>query len=740
MAVHTHLGLLRTPQEIEQIVTTCVRAFDTADKPTRRVLSRLIGHLLASTQTPISRPAEPSKKNASKKDQQGSDEENSVSTPAATTTQTEVLSPESMLAILATHFHKATTHRRARIALAESYAALFTTLGRAWTESHYTTIAAHLLSLVDHPRLKAASVTMPAHTVQYERLLVRQIVGALLRQRTLSERGQIAAVRALASNYLSKYPAVMPGSVAPSPEILVVCLIETAALLDQLGNSPPPVQDALAEPLGALLAHPVYTVQVAAARTLCSFCSAAPNRLAPTVSSVLDQLQKDVSGLGNQGAPPDLGRRAAGRAKALAALLSLAPARPMYVSGELAAKVLESAVGMLKRSGEHPVQAAAVEVECAWGLISALTALGGTFVRAHLASLLALWRNAVPKVGARDSGGGRSVEEWAFLLHVRGSAVGALGAFLESCGPGVGGSGGLVTLDVGRRLTTLLSNALGFANAAHTYLGSLEHESPAVLGLGLGLRELEHVLRARTFECFSLLGCGALADSAQTELLKSAIGIFAGAGVGGGVGAMQAAIASAAGEAGDGYVWGVSSLAVGVDEERKDRDSVEEELDRLVRPQHIRLFNVLSVIIMQLTQPILGSLENNPLLLCSPSRRGEAWPRPPPPATALTDAAINLFVSLLPTQQDPASVQSCVSLLVESSRPPRTAGRRAAIQLNTAVALARMLRHANEGAGRKARENLGSSNVVGPLSELLQVRPASILDFHDIDLICRAQF
>ncbi|KAF8593619.1 hypothetical protein BDV93DRAFT_566321 [Ceratobasidium sp. AG-I] len=63
LAVHTHLGLLRTPQEIEQIVTTCVRAFDTADKPTRRVLSRLIGHLLASTQTPISRPAETSKKN-----------------------------------------------------------------------------------------------------------------------------------------------------------------------------------------------------------------------------------------------------------------------------------------------------------------------------------------------------------------------------------------------------------------------------------------------------------------------------------------------------------------------------------------------------------------------------------------------------------------------------------------------------------------------------------------------------
>jgi hypothetical protein len=167
--------------------------------------------------------------------------------------------------------------------------------------------------------------------------------------------------------------------------------------------------------------------------------------------------------------------------------------------------VPDSAVGMLKRSGEHAVHAAAVEVECAWGLISALTALGGTFVRAHLASLLALWRKALPKVGVRDSAGGRSAEEWAFLLHVRGSTVGALAAFLESCGPKASARAGLVTLDVGRRLTTLLNNTLGFANAAHTYLAPLEHEPPRVLGLGLGLCKLAPVLRARTFECFSLL-------------------------------------------------------------------------------------------------------------------------------------------------------------------------------------------------------------------------------------------
>ncbi|CAE6356393.1 unnamed protein product [Rhizoctonia solani] len=707
LALHAHLGQLRSPQEIEQILGLCVKSFDTSDKPTRRALSRLIGSLLSSTQTPVARPQEPAKKGGQKKDQPGSDDD----TPSHATTagQIEVLSADAMLNLLATQFHKPSTHRRARVGIAECYSALFVTLGRAWVESHYSLIASHLLKLLDHPRLRTAGPVMPVNNVRYERLLARQIVGALLRQRTLSERGQIAAVRALSTDYLAKWPAVMPGNVSPTPDVLVACLREIAALLDQLGNAPPPVQEALADPLVALSAHPRHSVQVAAAWTLRAFCNAAPNRLALTVSNVLEQLQKDVSGLGNSAAPADIGRRAVGKAKALAALLALAPTRPLYVSGELAAKVLECAVSMLKKSGEHAVHIASVEVECAWGLISALTSLGGVFVRGHLASLLALWRNAIPKVSARDSSNsGRSVEEWGFLLHVRGSAVGALAAFLESCGPHIATAGGLVTLDVGRRLTTLLSNALAFANAATTYFASLEADSQgtaAIGGIGLSLRDLESNLRTRTLICFSLLGFSALSDSAQADLIKGTISIFAGPGAGN---TMQAAIATAAGlslsESGDGYTWGLSSLAAETEEKNMDRDNVEEELNRL------------------LTQPILGSLEHNPLMLSSATTRGATWPQPPPPATAIVNAAITLFASLLPTQEH-SSVYSNVQFLIESCRSSkldRNAGRKAAVLVNTAVALTRTLRIATETGGRKARDNIGNPTVVGPLSELLQ--------------------
>jgi len=58
----------------------------------------------------------------------------------------------------------------------------------------------------------------------------------------LSEQGQISAIQELANTYLKRWPAMMPGQMAPSSLALVVILKEVAGLLQQLGNAPPPVQ------------------------------------------------------------------------------------------------------------------------------------------------------------------------------------------------------------------------------------------------------------------------------------------------------------------------------------------------------------------------------------------------------------------------------------------------------------------------------------------------------------------
>jgi hypothetical protein len=52
LALHTHLGLAQSPQEIEQIITACVKSFDSTDKPTRRSLSGLSGAFLPPLKHP----------------------------------------------------------------------------------------------------------------------------------------------------------------------------------------------------------------------------------------------------------------------------------------------------------------------------------------------------------------------------------------------------------------------------------------------------------------------------------------------------------------------------------------------------------------------------------------------------------------------------------------------------------------------------------------------------------------
>ena len=69
-------------------------------------------------------------------------------------------------------------------------------------------------------------------------ILLRDLIGI----RLLSEQGQIGAIQELSNSYLKKWPALMPGHIAPNPLTLVVVLKEVAGLLQQLGNAPPPVQ------------------------------------------------------------------------------------------------------------------------------------------------------------------------------------------------------------------------------------------------------------------------------------------------------------------------------------------------------------------------------------------------------------------------------------------------------------------------------------------------------------------
>ena len=323
-------------------------------------------------------------------------------------------------------------------------------------------------------------------------------------------------------------------------------------------------QDALAEPLINLLGHPSHSTRIAAAWCLRSFCYSTPLRLPKNVLLVMDLLQKDVSSITSPSTSTDVHRRTLGHAHGLAALFSIIPVRPLYVSYDLSAKVLDTAIQLLKRAGDHDLVIAGVEIETAWTCISSLMTLGPNFVRAHLSQLLVLWRNALPKPTSKDSSNGvtRSNADWTFLLRVRESALSAILSFLHHNSPV------LVTLDVARRLASLLSNGLLFANLFISQYREefVEHE---VVPTELSLPTREAMLRRRVFQCFSTLGFAALPESTQTALLQSTIALFASPDGYSGSSA-QAAIATSAGtftsiwQVVDGYAYGVNGADLGI--------------------------------------------------------------------------------------------------------------------------------------------------------------------------------
>jgi HEAT repeat-containing protein 5 len=223
-----------TVSEAEVIITLCTKSLEGADQVTRRSLARLVGHLLAITQTTFATSDISSK---GRKDE-GAKDDGIVSAAYASSEPKTLLTPLEMFAQLSAQFNKPNATRKTRIGIFDFYFALLNQLGAAFVEANYSLIVGHLMAeIVSNPRNSAT---------RYETLLVRHLVCILLRDvmgvRMLSEQGQLAAIQELSKSYLKRWPAMMPGQVAPSSPVLGIALKEVASLLPQLGNAPPPVQ------------------------------------------------------------------------------------------------------------------------------------------------------------------------------------------------------------------------------------------------------------------------------------------------------------------------------------------------------------------------------------------------------------------------------------------------------------------------------------------------------------------
>lgn len=239
-----------TSSEIDSLLFQCVKSLDGADQFTRHSHAQLIGHILAASQIERAIPSPETPKNTTKdpnSDGRQIDEDDANITSGAAEATKPLLTPQEMFILLSTQFNKPGTSRRAKIGMFDFYAALLTKLGSGFCEANFSLIASHLFSeIISHSRLTTPNPNVSMGALRYEKLLVRTLVGILLRDlvgvRMLSEQGQIAAIQELANVYLKRWPPMMPGQVAPSPAVFVCVLKEIAGLLQQLGNAPPPVQ------------------------------------------------------------------------------------------------------------------------------------------------------------------------------------------------------------------------------------------------------------------------------------------------------------------------------------------------------------------------------------------------------------------------------------------------------------------------------------------------------------------
>jgi hypothetical protein len=124
--------------------------------------------------------------------------------------------------------------------------------------------------------------------------------------------------------------------------------------------------------------------------------------------------------------------------------------------------------------------------------------------------------------------------------------------------------------------------------------------------------------------------------------------------------------------------------------------------------------------------PILRSAEHDPLSICqSRDLTTESfWPEFAPPLTQVVDAALALFARLLPLQ-DSASAARLLTFMIDSVKSPKydkNVGRKAAVQVNAAIAILLAMRQAMASPSKHVREVFGSTAVTTPLSSFLKVR------------------
>ena len=591
------------------------------------------------------------------------------------------LSFSDIFRILCSQYVKSSTSIRVRTAIGMCIGKILKKLGEKVVEQNYTQILESLAAEM----LGHSSINSNRYRLLVSRRLSDTVLQDVVGRDILSEAGQVTAAKTLINNFLKNYPQALKERPEPSKHTLCLALGALSGLIRSLGSASNDFADACRDGLlQHALQHPSYTVQIHASACIKTFVLACPQQLLNCMSVCMNSVGRELQHLGGHRNSP---RRCLSFAHGLAASLSASPMRPLHGSVEINNRVFTMATGLLKSSGKSELRMASTQIQVAWILISGLMPLGPNFVKIHLSQLLLLWKNALPKPLGRDNTAHRSFLEASFLCHVRECALGSILTFLEY-------NSRLLTVDVSKRIATMLQSTTAFLRTLPSK--KTNDDISQRLIPALQLQDLEMMVQRRVLQCYTkLINIGPAAGSEallQSNLLTLTVALFADPEAGSS-NSLSASIAAAAGtfetiwDAADNVGFGVTSLVHGF-KLRSLPGQHETSLESSL-PDEKSTDDAINNLILH---PVCGTLEHDASLLYAHDLANLS-PLPDPPPTEVVNMSIQLFAFVFPLT--PPKVQESIleqiATFVSASSLERDPGRKAAINVNVAVALSSAL-------------------------------------------------
>ena len=677
--------------DFENLQSTAWKCLDSSFAGVRHAVARALAAAFTSafsdtnaTDVPVIRKP---KKTSKKQGVLGEDEDEAdrPGSPAPTQKPSVQLSMGigDILRVLCRQFIKASTTNRGRIGVALCLKYTLRSLPPKVIEDNFGRMADHLFAeLLDHP-------SMDFHRYRYllARNLVRSVLRSIVFSSLLTENAQINATRYLLNEVVKNYPKVVAERREPSKRILTGALDLLNQLLERLGSAASSLQDSCREALTQVIQHPSYTVQSYAAQCFRAFVLCCPSQLVRSIDDLLSRLRKSLE---TASETRQSSRACGGLALGVAAMLHSANKKPLFGSVQTFSQVFAFATDLLKASATSELRQSAAQVQVAWTILGGLMNLGPSFVKVHLNQLLLLWRNALPPPLTPDNAAQRSQLELSFLCHVRECSLSGLLAFLGSCSS-------LVTSDGSRRISTMLQNSLHFLNN----LPRTRHTEDVAHRLvsALQLQDMAYMLRRRLLQCFSALLRQKHIDLSEVLSRSDLVGMSTRIFISPDRPTpknFETSLATSASnfeglwEAGDNWGYGASSLLRCLDLYYPDLNGFRRARSPMLSTEESDPTFEEFVYV-----PALPALEHDPAILYRPGISVDDVELSPP-STACIDQAVKLFSIVFPLHSMRIQESSLEQIATVIAQPmPRDPGRKAAIQLNTALAILYALAIAN---------------------------------------------